>query len=161
MQRLTWNLIVVPLVLAISGCGSPQQGISVRGKLLKGGVTYVVPADQKLHMIFYSMEPFKDGERTRPVGEAYIVDFKSEDATFTVAGPDGQGIPPGKYHVTVTQQLTREAADKKNAKVGPKQKLFERDTDMLNGQYGDRSQIICEIKDSSEVVIDLDKPPTG
>lgn len=35
----------------------------------------------------------------------------SEEATFTVPGPDGRGIPPGKYRVSVTQKLKREAVD--------------------------------------------------
>jgi hypothetical protein len=48
-----------------------------------------------------------------------------------------------------------------NAKLGPNQKRFERDTDMLNGRFSEKAQIICEIKDYGEVVIDLDKPPTG
>ena len=157
MHRLAWNLILVPLALAIPGCGS-SQGIWVHGKLTKGGVKYEVPGDQKLHMTFFSMEPFKDGERTIPAGQPYMAIFKSEDGTFTVEGPDGQGVPPGNYRVTVTQQLTREAVDKKNAKVGPRQKLFERDTDMLNGKYDGTSPIMCEIKDSTELVIDLDKP---
>jgi hypothetical protein len=157
MHRLAWNLILVPLALAIWGCSS-SQGILVQGKLTKGGVKYVVPADQKLHMTFYSMEPWSDGARTIPAGQAYTADYKSEDATFTVAGPDGLGIPPGKYRVSVTQQLTREAVDQKNENVGPKQKLFERDTDMLKGQFSEKSPIVCEIKDSTEVAIDLDKP---
>jgi hypothetical protein len=71
------------------------------------------------------------------------------------------GVPPGKYRVSVTQQLTREAVDKKNQKAGPKQKLFDRDTDMLDGKFDERvSPIVCEInKDSTDVVVDLDTPP--
>jgi hypothetical protein len=109
-------------------------------------------------MIFYSMEPFNDGARTVPAGEAYMAVFKSEDGTFAVPGPDGQGIPPGKYRVSLTQELTREAVDKKNENVKRNQKLFDRDTDMLNGQFGGNSPIVREIKDSTEVAIELDKP---
>jgi hypothetical protein len=50
-----------------------------------------------------------------------------------VTGPDGQGIPPGKYRVSLTQELTRNAVDKKNENVQRNQKLFDRDTDMLKG----------------------------
>jgi hypothetical protein len=53
-------------------------------------------------MTFYSMEPFNDGERTIPAGQAYMAVLKSEDGTFTVTGPDGLGIPPGKYRVSLT-----------------------------------------------------------
>ena len=109
-------------------------------------------------MTFYSMEPFNDGSRTIPAGQAYMAVFKSEDGTFTVTGPDGQGIPPGKYRVSVTQELTRDAIDKINENVQRNQKLFDRDTDVLKGQFGAKSPIVLEIKDSTEVTIDLDKP---
>ena len=59
-----------------------------------------------------------------------------------MAGPDGQGIPPGKYRVSLTQELTREAVDKKNENVERNQKLFDRDTDMLKGQFGENSPIV-------------------
>ena len=158
MHRLAGNLILVPLLLAIAGCGS-SQGIWVQGKLIKGGAKYVVPADQSLHMTFYSMETSKDGERTIPAGQPYMAVFKAEDGTFTVAGPDGLGLPPGKYRVALTQELTREAVDKKNANLKPRQKLFDRDTDMLANRYGIlTSPIVVEVNKSEDLVIDLDSP---
>jgi hypothetical protein len=36
--------------------------------------------------------------------------------------------------------------------------MFDRDTDMLNGQFGQNSPIVRELKDSTELVIDLEKP---
>jgi len=157
MYRFAGNLMLVSLALAITGCDSSQT-IWVKGKLTKGGAKYEVPTDQKLHMTFYATEPFKDGERTIPAGQAYTAVYKSEDGTFTIGGPDGFGIPPGKYRVSVTQQLTREAVDKKNENVKRNQRVFERDTDMLNGQFGENSLIVVEIKDSTELAIDIDKP---
>jgi hypothetical protein len=159
MHRLAWNLILLVPALAISGCGS-SQSIWVQGKLTRDGAKYVVPADQSLSMTFTSMEPFQDGGRTIPAGQPYMAVFKSEDGTFTVAGPDGLGIPPGKYRVSLTQKLTREAVDRKNEKVKRNQTLFERDTDMLEGRFGDNSPIVTEIKDSNEVTIDLGKVDT-
>jgi hypothetical protein len=157
MRRRAWNLIPLSLALvAISGCGS-SQGIWVTGKLTKGGAKYEVPADQNLHITFYSMDPFKNGERTIPAGEAYMGVFKPDDGTFTVTASDGNGIPPGKYRVSLTQQLTRKAVDKKNEKLKPSQTLFDRDTDMLKGQFGPNSPIVREVKTSEELVIDLDR----
>jgi hypothetical protein len=143
------------MALAMAGCGS-SQAIRVRGKLTKGGAKYTVPADQRLSLVFYSMEPFKDEKRTIPAGEAYMAVYNPEDGTFTVSGPDGWGIPPGKYRASLTQQLTREAVDKKNENLKRNQKVFDRDTDMLKGRYGESSPIVVEIKDSSEVAVDLD-----
>jgi hypothetical protein len=148
---------LVVIAIAIAGCGS-SNAIWVQGKLTKGGAKYEVPADQTLNMTFYSTEPYKDGERTIPVGEGYMAVYKSEDGTFSVAGPEGLGIPPGKYRVSLTQELTREAVDKKNANLKKNQQMFDRDTDMLKGQYGQNSPLVREIKDSTELVIDLDKP---
>jgi hypothetical protein len=149
--------LLFPTALAMAGCGS-SQAIRVQGKLTKGGAKYSVPADQRLNLTFYSMEPFKDEKRTILAGEAYMAVYQSEDGTFTVSGPDGRGIPPGKYRVSLTQQLTREAVDKKNENLKRNQKIFERDTDMLQGRYSEGSPIVVEIKDSSEVAIDLDNP---
>jgi hypothetical protein len=156
MYRLAWYLIVVPLALAMSGCGSPQ-GISVQGKITKGGAKYSLPADQKLNITFYLTETIQDGARTIPAGQAYMGAYKSEDGTFNVAAPEGGGIPAGKYRVSLVQRLTREAVDKKNANLSRKQELFDRDTDMLNGDFGEKSPIVVEIKDSAPVEIDLDK----
>src|SRR5262249_38977381 len=79
------------------------------------------------------------------------------DGTFTVAGPDGQGVPPGKYRVSVTQRLTREAVNKKNEKLKRSQPVFDRDTDMLKDLFGEKSPIMVEIKDSTAVEVDLGK----
>jgi hypothetical protein len=156
MHRLTWSLILVAPALWISGCG-PSEGIWVEGKLTKGAEKYTVPPDQRLTIIFYSMEPVATKEGTTPAGQPYTAVYNPDDATFTVLAPSGSGVPPGKYRVTLTQKLTREAVDKKNEKLARNQMPFERDTDMLKGQFGDDSQIVVDIKDSTEVTIDIDK----
>jgi hypothetical protein len=156
MRRFSWNLIVATLALAMSACGSSQM-IPVKGKLTKGGGKYEVPTDQKLHLTFRLMESANDGGGSTAAGQAFMAIYKTDDGTFSVGGIDGNGIPPGKYRVSLTQLLTRDAVDKKNANIKGKQKLFERDTDLLDGQYGEKSPIVVEIKDSTELAIELDK----
>src|SRR5262249_7800881 len=39
----------------------------------------------------------------KPIGASGIV--KPEDGTFTVAGPGGKGIPPGKYRISLSSQV--------------------------------------------------------
>jgi hypothetical protein len=147
---------MVPLAVALSGCGS-SQAVWVHGKLTKGGVQYPLPADQRLNLTFYAVDEFKDGAQTIPAGQSYPANYKPDDGTFTVPGTDGRGIPPGKYRLSLVQRLTRQAVDKKNEKVKRNQKLFDRDTDFLNGQFGEHSPIVVEIKDSTELAIELDK----
>ncbi len=158
MSRLSWTLVLLHLALAASGCGS-SKGVSAQGKVTKGGGKYAVPADQSLSLTLYSTEPTNDGERTIPAGKSYMAAFNAEDASFTVPGPEGRGIPPGKYRVTVTQKLKREAVDKRNEKAERNKKLFERDTDMFNGQYGElRSPFVFDVDGKTEMTVDLSKP---
>jgi hypothetical protein len=152
--------MLVPLALApvAAGCG-PSPGVSAQGKVTKAGAKYAVPADQSLSLTLYSSEPTKDGGRTIPPGQSYMALFKPEDATFTVPGPDGRGIPPGKYKVSVTQKFKREAVDKKNEKLDRNKKLFDRDTDTFNGQYLEqRSPFVFDVDGKTEMTVDLDKP---
>jgi hypothetical protein len=157
MSRLLWTLVPLTLAAAASGCGS-SSGVSAQGKVTKGGAKYAVPADQSLSLTLYSTGETKDGDRTIPAGKSYMAVFDPEEATFTVPGPDGRGIPPGKYRVSVTQKLRREAVDKKNEKVDRNQKLFDRDTDTFQGKYGESSPFVFDVDGKTELTIDLDKP---
>ena len=158
MSRLLWTLALLPLALAAPGCGA-SAGVPAHGKVVKGGAKYAVPTDQSLSLTLYSTEATKSGEGTIPAGQSYMAVYNPDDATFTVPGPDGRGIPPGKYRVTVTQKFKREAVDKKNEKVDRNKKLFERDTDVLNGQYTElRTLFVFDVDGKTEMTIDLDKP---
>lgn len=66
------------------------------------------------------------------------------DSTFTVEGKTGQGIPPGKYRVSIQQMVP-----------GGPAAITE-----MNERFSDeKSPIIVEIVDSkTPVVIDLAKP---
>jgi hypothetical protein len=157
MSRLLWTVVLLPLAPMAAGCGS-SSGVWVQGKVTKGGAKYAVPADQRLGLTLHSTEPTKDGERTIPAGKSYMAVFNAEDDTFTVPGPDGRGIPPGKYRVSVTQKLQREAVDKKNEKAGKNKKLFDRDTDMFDGKYAENSPFVFDVDGKTEITVDLDRP---
>ncbi len=136
----------------VFGSLGPGQGHQGRHK-------YAVPADQNLYLTLSSTEPTKDGDRTIPPGQSYTALFKADDATFTVPGPDGRGIPPGKYTVTVTQKFKREAVDKKNEKVNRSKGMFDRDTDTFDGRFGEnRSPFVFDVDGKAALTVDLDKP---
>ncbi len=158
MSRLLWTLLPLVLAPVAAGCGS-SSGVPAQGKVTKAGARYALPADQNLYVTLYSTEPTTDGGRTIPPGQSYMALFKPDDATFTVPGPDGRGIPRGKYTVTVTQKFKREAVDKKNEKLDRNKKLFDRDTDTLNGRFEEhRSPFVFDVDGKTELTVDLDKP---
>jgi hypothetical protein len=157
MRAALSSLILIPLILAVSGCGSSQT-IWVQGTVTKSGEKYKVPEGQNLGITFYALEAMTVGDRKIAAGEPFAATYNRQDSTFTVPGPEGSGIPPGKYKISFTQKLNREALTEKNARLKKGQMLFDRDTDLLKGQFGENSPIMREIKDASELTIDLDKP---
>jgi hypothetical protein len=147
--------LIAPL-LASPGCGGSGDAIWVTGKLLKGGTRYVAPEDQTVNVTFVSIETRDGSGKTIPGGEPYLADFDEANATFTVPGPDGRGIPAGKYRVSVVQKIKRVALEK--LKVEKKLRI-DRETDMLKNAFGpDRSPIVRELTASCDLAIDLDRP---
>ena len=55
------------------------------------------------------------------------------DGTSTVPGPDGRGIPPGKYRVSVTQKYRTKHTVNKPKKLGTAP--IDRDTDLLGERF--------------------------
>jgi hypothetical protein len=147
--------LLTALLFSCPGCGSGNN-IWVTGKLLKGGTQYSPPKDQLVSVTFVALEVQDESGKTVKSGEPYLAELDQSSGTFSVPGPERQGIPPGKYRVAVTQRLTREAfgALKQRPKKG-----VDRETDTLENKFGvTTSPIIVEVKKSEEVTIDLDRP---
>jgi hypothetical protein len=140
--------------VAVSGCGSSNT-IWVTGKLLKGGAAYTAPEGQKLGVVLYAMEVKDETGNPIPAGEPYAAVLNPTAATFTVPGPDGRGIHPGTYRISVVQTMIRDAlANAPKPKRG--QVGIGRETDMLKNQFGPAtSPIIQELKSSGEISVDL------
>jgi hypothetical protein len=154
--RLALALWIAPLVLS-SGCGDASNTIWVTGNLLKGGAKYEAPADQLVGVTFVALEVKDQAGKTVGTNEPYQADYDPADGSFSVAGKEGKGIPPGRYRIAVTQKMKREAFDAANPK--PKRKGPNRETDTLNNKFGlDTSPITREIPKSTSLEIDLDKP---
>ncbi|HZW33394.1 MAG TPA: hypothetical protein VFF52_21935 [Isosphaeraceae bacterium] len=153
-SHLILTFLIVPLAVS-SGC-SGGNTVWITGKLLKGGTPYVPPNDQLVTITFVALE--LQGQSGKPVqtGDPYLAEYDQARGTFTVPGPDRQGIPPGKYRVAVTQKMKREAFDAAHPR--PKRGV-NRETDMLADRFGiGTSPIFREVKRSQEVTIDLDRP---
>ncbi len=151
-------LLIGPL-LASPGCGGGHT-IWVTGKLLKGGARYEPPKDQLVTVTLIALELKDPSGKPAQGGDAYQADYDPDSGTFTVPGPERQGIPPGKYRVAVTQKLERTAFDAAREKVADRarRRAFTRDTDMLADRYGPTtSPVIVEVNRSEELVVDLDQ----
>jgi hypothetical protein len=151
-------ILLIALLIADTGCSGRGNNVWVTGKLLKGSEKYVAPEDQHVHVTFVGLETKDESGKALPSGEPYWAEFDQANGTFSVPGPERQGIPPGKYRVAVTQKMERVAFDKA-PKSHDKKKRLDRETDMLNDKFGmSTSPIVREITKSTDLEIDLDKP---
>ena len=150
-------LLIAPLVIS-AGCGGSTNTVWVTGKLLKGGTKYVPPEGQLVSVTLVGLEIQDDSGKVVESSEPFLAQLDQASGTFSVSGPQGRGIPPGKYRVAVTQKYSREAFDAEK-KAGRTKKGADRETDMLVNKFGlVTSPIIREVKRSGELVIDLDRP---
>jgi hypothetical protein len=148
---------VIATSLCLSGCGDGRS-VWVTGKLVKGGAKYNPPEGHLVTVTFVGIELPNESGKVVQAEEAFQAVLDPDSGSFSVPGPEGRGIPPGKYRVAVTQKQKREAFDAAKAKAQIK-KGVDRETDTLRNQFGlESSQIIREIKSGGEIVIDLDNP---
>lgn len=132
-MRIARGLVAASLCLVVlSGCGDGR--LNARGRILKGGAPFTVPEAEYVRVTFFPVT--EDG---KPPRNTYAAVYNGTDGTFRAVGPDGRGIPPGKYRVAVEHQRGRK--------------------DLFNGAYdGDRSPYVFDVNAGmSEMVIDLDK----
>ena len=145
--------IVLVLVL-LPGCGGSGHYVWVTGKLLQGGAPYKAPEGQSASLTFVAIETQDASGRTIKNTDQYQADLE-DDGSYKVPGPEGKGIPPGKYRIAVTQKMLREAFEA----LKNKPKKMVRDDDLLKDQFGPmKSPIVREIKGPIDLVIDMDKP---
>ena len=103
-------------------------------------------------------------ERKNPVPgqefgrEPFAARLKGE-ATYEVPGPEGYGIPAGKYRVSVIQKPKAGTLTPPKSKGRMPGKAPDRDEDFLKNQFGpESSPIIRTIDKSCHLTIDLDQP---
>ncbi len=158
LQALLW-LVILTLV---PGCGGSSKAVWVKGQLLKGGAKYSPPEGHLVSVTLVGMGIEGPSGSIVDFPEPFDADYQDETGTFTVPGREGRGIPPGKYRIAVTQRMSREAFEAAKPKAKPGQKPITRETDFLEDKFGPKtSPIVREIKDSIDLVIDMDKPTEG
>ncbi len=142
---------------SLAGCGGGDT-IWVTGVLQKSGQVYEPPEGRKLALYFC---PMKDGTSVDPSGNMEMAEYNSKDGSFTVPGPEGYGIRPGKYRIAVVETLRRETRDqlKKSAKPKRGQKRVDNDTNFLESTFGEQtSPFVRDITKSTNLTLDMASP---
>jgi len=127
-------LLFVPclvLCLAASGCGG--GGSKVTGKVVNNGQPFSL-SDKGLIQLLFIPEGHDQGQQ-------FPASTNKPDGSFEVAGPEGKGLPPGKYRISV--------------------QVFDPypTTDKLDGKFlKEKSPIVKDISGSQSITIDVAKP---
>jgi hypothetical protein len=125
-------VLLLLCALTVCGCSSGDRKLKAKGRIVKSGVPFTVPTEEYVRVTFYPIPA--DGS---PPRNSYVAVYDRNDGHFTVVGPDGNGLPPGKYRVAVEHERKRH--------------------DLLDGAYdADRSPFVFDVSSGSkEFVIDL------
>ena len=129
------------LALALAGCSS-ETLVQVKGRVHKNGQPLPVKemesqAGGRVMVVFHCLD--KGEKPLHPQGA-----IVKSDGTFTVAGPGGNGIRPGKYRVEVTWQDP-----------------FPMGKDKLDGKFGKaNSPVVVDIPSLEEIDINVASPRT-
>lgn len=92
MRNVLGLSIALVACLLLVGCGESKRKLN--GKVVQGGAPFTVSDKGIIALVFVS-----DADSSK----MYNATTKP-DGTFTVVGPDGKGIPAGKYKVQLTVQ---------------------------------------------------------
>jgi hypothetical protein len=99
-ERTACCCLAALVCVALAGCDTGGSGIVATGRVLEGGRPVAIPDFEKgencLEVEFYPLD-----EAGVPGGPSYAAPVGA-DGSFEVKGPMAEGIPPGKYRVTVT-----------------------------------------------------------
>jgi hypothetical protein len=96
-------LAAATLAAILAGCEGGKTTVSVTGRLLQDGQPLQVsseglpPGTQPIRIVFHPV--LAEGQ---PGGEAFACKVDTGTGEFTVPGPAGRGIPPGKYRISVS-----------------------------------------------------------
>jgi hypothetical protein len=127
---------------------------------VQGGKPFAPPEGQRVVVTLYTIEAKDASGAALPAGQSFHASLDRTANAFTVGGPDGYGVPPGKYRVSIFQGLTRDAERKANEEGKLRVRRGEaitRDTDMLKDLFGpNTSPIVRQIREAGELVVDLD-----
>jgi hypothetical protein len=142
--RLTLALLA-PVLAFAAGCGDnvppdKVQRVTAQGRILKNGLPISIdnmrlpPGDPGLQVIFIKLGTTDAG------AEIPATVTNAAEGRFELTGPDGKGIPAGRYRVAVILAPYGSA-------------------DQFKGKYDrNNSKVEVEVKGGEDLVIDIDKP---
>lgn len=149
MNRIFRAAAMAVAACSVSGCGGPADHARVAGKVVKGGAAYHPADDRSLRLTLHPADPAR-------AGHVYAASLDREGGTFGVDGPEGYGVPKGKYRVEVVENPRAGTLTGKE-KAG--RKRIDDDHDYLAGRFaGPTSPFAIDVDGTSEVTIDLDTP---
>jgi hypothetical protein len=133
MKFKSIGLVVALAAVGLAGCGGDAR-LNAKGRVVKGGQPFTVPAEDRVRVTFYQLQP--DGTTGK---NSYIAEFHNSDGTFRAVGPDGRGIPPGRYRICVEHERKR--------------------VDLFRGAYNsDTTPFVFDVDSKTkELIIDLDR----
>ena len=122
------------VAIALAGC-TGEKRFKVVGKVVNKGQPLQLKNKLPLGRVAVNFIPVDEQHQRNGDPQGAVVD--QETGSFEVKGNDNNGIPPGKYRITVEQ-------------------YDPMPTDVLKGAFGEtRSPIIREVKGSESINIDL------
>jgi hypothetical protein len=127
------RLCAAALVLCLAAGCNRDGRLTTKGRIVKGGAPFTVAEPEFVRVTFFPVT----SAGVAPLN-TYIAAFNGADGTFRAVGPDGNGIPPGKYRIAVEHERKRK--------------------DLFKGTFdGVRSPFVFDIDaKTKEIVIDLD-----
>jgi hypothetical protein len=133
MHRRQWFWLCLLIAWLVTGCGR-SPFVSAKGRIVKNGGPFRTQPGEGLRIFFVPLDPPQGSQY-----DSYAAEFAPKRGTFRVRGKDRQGLPPGKYRVTM--------------------QLMKKKEDMFAGRFmGKNSPFVCEVTDGGdEVVINLDQ----
>ena len=126
-------MLAAACLIAAGGCGSDGK-VATAGRVVRGGEVLSFADDESLMVIFYQLNP--DGSMGK---NTFYATTSETDGTFKASGPDGRGVPPGKYRISVEH--------------------LKKKKDVLKGAFnGDKSPFVFDIDAGTpELVLDIAK----
>jgi hypothetical protein len=101
------SLSCVAAALFVGGCSGGVRGAKVSGQVLQNGKPIKLLAQEEVSVGF-SAEALPEGQKAVTAWAP----ISPQDGSFTVAGPDGHGIPAGKYTVVVSSRIYQQTKDR-------------------------------------------------
>src|SRR5262245_1835855 len=99
-------IVALSVCMVAAGCGTSSptkkevKGVPVSGKLQQNGKVIKLKKEEVVALSFVQSETSKEDQVSAQA------EYNPDDGTFVVKGPTGQGLPPGKYKISLASDFT-------------------------------------------------------